>query len=252
MGVLDGKVAIITGGASGIGKGMATAVAREGAGVTITDINADLLAKTAQNLRDEGLDVLDVVADGRKEDDVTNAVQRTVDKWGRIDMNINCAQAAHQPKPLETWKVSDLELAMESGFYASFRYMIACFPYLKESQGSVLNFGSQAGLIANAGQVDYNCAKEAIRALSRTAAREWGQYNIAVNNIIPGMLTEGMAAFFSDKPEHRAHSLANIPMGRFGDPEKDAGSLAVFLMTEGAHFFTGDTFNLDGGRVLRP
>jgi NAD(P)-dependent dehydrogenase (short-subunit alcohol dehydrogenase family) len=130
--------------------------------------------------------------------------------------------------------------------------MKACFPYLKESQGSVLNFGSQAGLIANAGQVDYNSAKEAIRALSRTAAREWGPHNIAVNNIIPGMLTEGMQAFFSDKPEHRAHSLANIPMGRFGDPEQDAGALAVFLMTPGAHFFTGDTFNLDGGRVLRP
>ena len=252
MGVLDGKVAIITGGASGIGKGMATAVAKAGAGVTITDINADLVAKTAGNLRGQSLDVLDIVADGRKDDDVANAVQRTVDKWGRIDMLINCAQAAHQPRPLEEQSVDDLALAMESGFYASFRYMTACFPYLKESQGSVLNFGSQAGLIANAGQVDYNCAKEAIRALSRTAAREWGPYNIAVNNIIPGMLTEGMQTFFSDKPEHRAHSLANIPMGRFGDPEQDAGALAVFLMTPGAHYFTGDTFNLDGGRVLRP
>jgi NAD(P)-dependent dehydrogenase (short-subunit alcohol dehydrogenase family) len=252
MGVLDGKVAIITGGASGIGKGMATAVAKEGAGVTITDVNTKMLAETAENLRGQGLDVLDIVADGRKDEDVANAVQRTVDKWGRIDMLINCAQTAHQPKPLEQWSVGDLELAMESGFYASFRYMIECFPYLKESQGSVLNFGSQAGLIANAGQVDYNCAKEAIRALSRTAARDWGQYNIAVNNLIPGMLTEGMAGFFADKPEHRAHSLANIPMGRFGDPEKDAGALAVFLMTPGAHYFTGDTFNLDGGRVLRP
>jgi NAD(P)-dependent dehydrogenase (short-subunit alcohol dehydrogenase family) len=252
MGVLDGKVAIITGGASGIGKGMATAVAKEGAGVTITDINVDLVATTAENLRSQDLDVLDVVADGRKDEDVANAVQRTVDKWGRIDMLINCAQAAHQPKPFEEWTVDDLSLAFDSGFFASLRYMNACFPYLKESQGSVLNFGSQAGLIANAGQVDYNAAKEAIRAMSRTAAREWGQYNIAVNNIIPGMLTEGMKSFFEDKPEHRAHSLANIPMGRFGDPEKDAGSLAVFLMTEGAHFFTGDTFNLDGGRVLRP
>jgi NAD(P)-dependent dehydrogenase (short-subunit alcohol dehydrogenase family) len=168
-------------------------------------------------------------------------------------MLINCAQTAkHEPTPTHEQTVDDIALAMDSGFYASFRYMKACFPYLKESQGSVLNFGSQAGLIANWGQVDYNTAKEAIRALSRTAAREWGQYNIAVNNIIPGMLTEGMKTYFEDKPEHRAHSLANIPMGRFGDPEQDAGSLAVFLMTPGAHFFTGDTFNLDGGRVLRP
>ena len=88
MGVLDGKVAIITGGASGIGRGMATAVAKEGASVTITDIQVALVAETAENLRSQGLDVLDVVADGTKDQDVADAVQRTVDKWGRIDMLI--------------------------------------------------------------------------------------------------------------------------------------------------------------------
>ena len=93
--------------------------------------------------------MLEIVADGTKDDDVADAVQRTVDRWGRIDMLINCAQGASQPMPFEEWTVDNIAWAMDSGFYASFRYMKACFPYLKESQGSVLNFGSQAGLIAN-------------------------------------------------------------------------------------------------------
>ena len=130
--------------------------------------------------------------------------------------------------------------------------MKACFPYLKESQGTAINFASQAGLLGNVGMLGYNAAKEANRALTRTAAREWAQYNITVNTIIPGMLTEGSKEFFDANPEHYKHSLANIPLGRLGDPEKDAGALVVFLASEGAHYLTGDTFNIDGGRCMRP
>jgi NAD(P)-dependent dehydrogenase (short-subunit alcohol dehydrogenase family) len=100
--------------------------------------------------------------------------------------------------------------------------------------------------------VGYNAAKEANRALTRTAAREWAQHNITVNCIIPGMLTEGSKEFFDANPEHYKNSLANIPLGRLGDPEKDAGSLVVFLASEGAHYLTGETFDIDGGRCLRP
>jgi NAD(P)-dependent dehydrogenase (short-subunit alcohol dehydrogenase family) len=254
MGIqLDGKAAIVTGGARGIGKGMATALLKAGAAVTITDINQENLHKaTADFDKIAGAKHLAVLADGTKDDDVTAAVAQAAEAFGRIDVVINNAQTSVTNKNLEDHSVDDVMVGVDSGFLAAFRYMKAAFPYLKESQGTVINFASQAGLLGNVGMLGYNAAKEAIRALTRTAAREWAQYNITVNNIIPGMLTEGSKEFFDKNPEHLKYSLANIPLARLGDPEKDAGALAVFLASEGAHYLTGDTFNIDGGRCMRP
>jgi NAD(P)-dependent dehydrogenase (short-subunit alcohol dehydrogenase family) len=248
-----GKVAIVTGGARGIGKGMATALLKSGASVTVTDILEDTLAEAGEFYESIAPGRhLEVVADGTRDDHVNAAVQQTVDAFGGIDMLINNAQGSVTGKNLEEQTVDEVMVAMDSGFFASFRYMKACYPYIKERQGTVVNFGSQAGLLGNWGMVGYNAAKEANRALTRTAAREWAKDNITVNCIIPGMLTEGMKGFFADNPEHYKHSMANIPLGRLGDPEKDAGALVVFLLSEGAHYLTGETFNIDGGRCLRP
>jgi NAD(P)-dependent dehydrogenase (short-subunit alcohol dehydrogenase family) len=253
MDTLDGKVAIVTGAARGIGRGMASALLKAGAAVTITDVRKETLEQTSAEFdKIQGAKHLPVIADGTKDEDVNDAVRKTADTFGRIDMLINNAQTAVTGVNLEEQSVDDVMVAMDSGFLASFRYMKACFPYLKESQGTVVNFASQAGLIGNWGMVGYNAAKEANRALTRTAAREWAPHNITVNCIIPGMLTEGSKEFFDANPEHYKHSLANIPLGRLGDPEKDAGSLVVFLASEGAHYLTGETFNIDGGRCLRP
>jgi NAD(P)-dependent dehydrogenase (short-subunit alcohol dehydrogenase family) len=254
MGIeLDGKVAIVTGAARGIGKGMARALFKAGASVTITDVRQGTLDETSAEFDAiAGGRHLAVIADGTKDEDVERAVRETVDQFGRIDMLINNAQTAVTGVPLEEQTVDDVMVGIDSGFLASFRYMKACFPYLKEAQGTVVNFASQAGLIGNVGMVGYNAAKEANRALTRTGAREWAPHNITVNCIIPGMLTEGSKEFFDANPEHYKHSLANIPLARLGDPEKDAGSLVVFLASEGAHYLTGETFNIDGGRCLRP
>lgn len=253
MGTLDGKVAIVTGAARGIGKGMASALLKAGAAVTITDIRKDTLEQTSADFdKIPGSRHLAVVADGTKDEDVNDAVRKTAEAFGRIDMLINNAQTAVTGINLEDQGVEDVMVAVDSGFLASFRYMKACFPYLKEAQGTVVNFASQAGLIGNWGMVGYNAAKEANRALTRTAAREWAPHNITVNCIIPGMLTEGSKEFFDANPEHYKHSLSNIPLGRLGDPENDAGSLVVFLASNGAHYLTGETFNIDGGRCLRP
>ena len=252
MGTLDGKVAIVTGAARGIGKGMATALGKAGAAVTITDIKQDVLEQTSAEFEQLGIQHLAIVADGTKDADVENAVRQTVDAFGRIDVLINNAQTAVTGVNLEDQTIEDVMVGIDTGFLASFRYMKACFPYLKESQGTAVNFASQAGLLGNVGMLGYNAAKEANRALTRTAAREWAQHNITVNTIIPGMLTEGSKEFFDANPEHYKYSLANIPLGRLGDPEQDAGALVVFLASEGAHYLTGDTFNIDGGRCLRP
>jgi NAD(P)-dependent dehydrogenase (short-subunit alcohol dehydrogenase family) len=254
MGIeLDGKVAIVTGAARGIGKGMATALLKAGAAVTITDIRQETLDETSAAFdKMKGARHLALIADGTKDDDVNNAVRKTVEGFGRIDVLINNAQTAVTGVNIEDQTVADVMVGIDTGFLASFRYMKAAFPYLKEAQGTIVNFASQAGLIGNVGMIGYNAAKEANRALTRTAAREWAQYNITVNTIIPGMITEGSKEFFDANPEHYKHSLANIPLGRLGDPEKDAGALVVFLASEGAHYLTGDTFNIDGGRVMRP
>lgn len=254
MGIqLDGKAAIVTGGARGIGKGMATALLKAGAVVTITDIVQENLEKASADFdKIAGTKHLAILADGVDDDAVNNAVQQTAQTFGRIDVVINNAQASVTNKNLEDHTVEDVMVGIDTGLLAAFRYMKAAFPYLKESQGTVINFASQAGLLGNVGMLGYNAAKEGIRALTRTAAREWAQYNITVNNIIPGMLTEGSKAYFDKNPEHLKFSLANIPLQRLGDPEKDAGALAVFLASEGAHYLTGDTFNIDGGRCMRP
>ena len=254
MGIeLDGKVAIVTGAARGIGKGMATALLKAGAAVTITDIRRETLDETSAAFdKIKGARHLALIADGTKDDDVNEAVRKTVEAFGRIDVLINNAQTAVTGVNIEDQTVADVMVGIDTGFLASFRYMKAAFPYLKEAQGTIVNFASQAGLIGNVGMIGYNAAKEANRALTRTAAREWAQYNITVNTIIPGMITEGSKEFFDANPEHYKHSLANIPLGRLGDPEKDAGALVVFLASEGAHYLTGDTFNIDGGRVMRP
>jgi len=252
MGTLDGKVAIVTGAARGIGKGMATALGKAGAAVTITDIKQDVLEQTSAEFEQLGIQHLAIVADGTKDADVENAVRQTVEAFGRIDVLINNAQTAVTGVNLEDQTIEDVMVGIDTGFLASFRYMKACFPYLKESQGTAVNFASQAGLLGNVGMLGYNAAKEANRALTRTAAREWAQHNITVNTIIPGMLTEGSKEFFDANPEHYKYSLANIPLGRLGDPEQDAGALVVFLASDGAHYITGDTFNIDGGRCMRP
>jgi len=252
MKVLEGKAAIVTGAARGIGKGMATALVKAGAAVSITDVLAETLEDTENELqRIPGARVLAFVADGRNRELVDDVVRRTAEHFGRIDLLINNAQTAVTNTPIEKHTVENLALALESGFYASFYYMVACFPYLKQSKGSVVNFGSDAGLWGNSGQLGYNVAKEAIRALTRTAAREWGQYGISVNTIVPGMATEGAAQFFKENPDHYAKRMAQIPLGRLGDPEADAGGLAVFLASPGSKYLTGETFNLNGGINMR-
>ena len=172
MGIdLEGKAAIVTGGARGIGKGMATALLKAGARVTITDIRQEGLDQTSLEFENiPGAKHLAVVADGTSDEDVARAVLSTVEAFERIDVLINNAQTAVTGINIEDQSVDDVMAGIDSGFLASFRYMKTCFPYLKQSQGSVINFASQAGLLGNVGMVGYNAAKEANRALTRTAA----------------------------------------------------------------------------------
>ena len=144
---LEGNVTLITGGGKGIGFGMATAFAREGSNLVITGRNMERLLQAKEKLEGEwGIVVLPIVADGANEEAVKEVVAKTVEKFGKINTLINNAQVSKSGLPLIEHTREDLDMAILSGIYAAFFYMKECFPYLKESKGSVINFASGAGL----------------------------------------------------------------------------------------------------------
>lgn len=259
MGIFDGKTAIITGGgkAKSIGYGIATAYAKEGANIVITGRNEQKLLDAKEELeRLYNVKVLPVQADVSPAEDsfdwVKEVVQKTIEAFGRIDVLINNAQASASGVPLAEHTKEQFDLGIYSGLYATFYYMQACYPYLKETQGSVINFASGAGLFGNAGQASYAAAKEAIRGLSRVAATEWGKDNINVNIVCPLAMTSQLENFKVAYPEAYEKNLKAVPMGRFGDPEKDIGRVCVLLGSEDFKYMSGETITLEGGMGQRP
>lgn len=253
MGKMDGKVVIVTGGGKGIGRGISTAFAKEGASLAITGRTDSVLAEAKESLEKEyGIEVLTVRADGGVEADVNNAVKEVVDRYGRIDVLINNAQASKSGTLLVDHSKDDFDLAIMSGLYATFFYMRAAFPYLKESKGAVINFASGAGLSGKSGQSSYAAAKEGVRGMSRVAAAEWGQYSINVNTVCPLVMTPGLIKWRQEYPDLYDKTITGIPLGRFGDAEKDIGRVCVFLASEDAAFITGETIAVQGGVGLRP
>ena len=150
---LNGNVAIITGGGKGIGYGIAQAFAQEGANLVITGRTESRLVAAKEKLEAEyGIEVLPIVADGADEDAIKNVVAKAIEKFGKITTLVNNAQVSKSGLPLVEHSREDFDLAIYSGLYAAFFYMRECFPYLKESKGSVINFASGAGLFGKLGQ----------------------------------------------------------------------------------------------------
>ena len=250
---LDGNVTIITGGGKGIGFGLATAFAREGSNLVITGRNMERLQQAQAKLEQEwGVKVLPIVADGANEEAVKSAIAKTVETFGKIDTLINNAQVSKAGLPLIEHTKEDFDIAILSGIYGAFFYMKECFPYLKESKGSIINFASGAGLFGKPGQGSYAAAKEGIRGMSRVAATEWGQYGIRVNVVCPLAMTESLQQWKTEYPELFEKTIKDIPLGRFADPAEDIGRVCVFLASKDASFITGETITLQGGSGLRP
>lgn len=250
---LENNVTIITGGGKGIGFGLATAFAKEGSNLVLTGRTESRLVSAAGKLQDEyGVEVLTFVADGADEDAVRRVVSGTIEKFGKIDTLVNNAQVSKSGLPLVGHTKEDFALAINSGLYAAFFYMRECFPALKASKGSVINFASGAGLFGKLGQSSYAAAKEGIRGLSRVAAAEWGPDGVRVNVVCPLAMTESLMEWKEKYPDLYKNTIQGIPLGRFADPVDDIGRVCVFLASEDAHYVTGETITLQGGSGLRP
>lgn len=250
---LKGNVTLITGGGKGIGFGLAQAFASEGSDLVITGRTESRLLSTKERLENEyGIKVLPIVADGADEDAIKNVVAKTITTFGKINTLVNNAQVSKSGLPLIEHTREDLDLAIHSGLYATFFYMRECFPYLKESKGSVINFASGAGLFGKLGQSSYAAAKEGIRGMSRVAAAEWGPDGVRVNVVCPLAMTESLQEWKENYPELFEKTIQGIPLGRFADPKNDIGRVCVFLASDDASFVTGETITLQGGSGLRP
>lgn len=266
MGFLTGKTVIITGGGravlqdgscGSIGYGIATAYAKEGANIVITGRNVKKLEEAKAELEEKfGIKVLPVQADisagTDNETTVANVVKQAVDTFGRIDVLINNAQASASGVTLADHTTEQFDLAVYSGLYAAFYYMKACYPYLKETKGSVINFASGAGLFGNFGQCAYAAAKEGIRGLTRVAATEWGPDGINVNVVCPLAWTAQLENFEKAYPEAFKANVKMPPMGHYGNVETEIGRVCVQLASPDFKFMTGETLTLEGGLGQRP
>lgn len=246
MGILNGRVAIVTGGGHGVGRGIALALSGAEAKVAICGRTPGTLASVRAEIEARGGQALDVVCDITSAPDRERLIAATLERFGAINILINNAALVPHGSLLD---IPDETIAgaWETGPLASLHLMRLCHPYLK-GDGAIVNVSSGAA-IANAvpGRGIYAAVKAALNAISRSAAVEWGPDGIRVNTIMPVALTEPFERFMANEPETANAVVTNIPLRRIGDPEADIGAAVVFLCGPDSRYLTGATIPLDGG-----
>jgi NAD(P)-dependent dehydrogenase (short-subunit alcohol dehydrogenase family) len=250
MGMLKDRVALVTGAGAGIGRGIARALAQEGATVVVAEFNRESGEQVASELAELGGQGRFIYTDVGDLDTVQAAVEQTLTEYGRLDILVNNAYPTmkNMPARVENIDAARLLESMTAGFHAIATAMKAAFPSMKAAaHGRIINICSLNGVNAHMGTVDYNSAKEAVRSYTRTAAREWAQYGITANIICPGAATTPYHLLMEFNPEMAAELEKTSPMGRMGDPEMDIAPVAVFLASEMSRYMTGNTLYVDGG-----
>ena len=245
---LDGKVAIVTGGARGIGKGVATAFVKAGAKVLIVDREAELGQATEAELRALGGDASFMALDLSDRAALPSIVEAALAQFGKLDVLANVAQASRQV-PLAETADADMDVAFDTGFWPTFVLMRSAYPHLVASKGCVINFATGAAFDAIPMQGSYSAAKEAIRAISKIAASEWGPAGVRVNIICPFANSPGVQAWKEWAPDEYATQIGKVSLRRIGDCETDIGAAAVFLASDASSYITGHTLMVDGGQT---
>ena len=244
---LQGKAAIVTGSGQGVGRGIALALAAEGASVALMGRTGAKVERVAAEIAARGGTALPIEGDVTRPQDIESALATTIGTFGRLDILVNNAQHIHRGPLLET-SDRDAQASWESGPLATLRFMRAAHRYLKGG-GVVINLGSRVGVRPDPmGFGVYAAAKEAIRALSRTAAMEWGADGIRVVVVLPFATSPELERMRREDPEAYARTRDATALGRVGDPEIDVGRAVAFLAGPDAGFITGTSIALDGGK----
>ena len=245
---LKGRSAIVTGGGRGIGQGVARAFAAEGAKLVIAQRSADVgEAEVAYLRKAHGVEAHFCQVDVSQRDQVEHMIQFASECLGGLDILVNNAGASRAIR-LEAHTDEEMQAGFDVNYWAVFWAMRAAFPIMQaQGYGRIVNMGTLNGVNAHMFTAAYNASKEAMRALSRTAAVEWGEHGITVNVICPAASSDQANAYLEANPEMHAAIVRDIPVGRMGDSNKDIGPVAVFLASEDSGYVTGNTVFASGG-----
>ena len=251
-GSLQAKVALITGGGSGIGRATALRLAREGAKVMIADYVPEGAERVVKAIKESGGEASCIAADVSVTPQVEAMVAKTVETYGRLDYAFNNAGIEGSIGDTATYPEDGFDRVIAINLKAVWLCMKFELPHmLKQGGGAIVNTASTLGLVAIEGASAYTAAKHGVVGLTRTAALEYAQKNIRVNCVCPGFIRTAMVERGMDKGLiAEEHMIAIEPIGRLGKPEEIAEGV-LWLLSDGASFVTGHTLAIDGGWTAR-
>jgi 3-oxoacyl-[acyl-carrier protein] reductase len=246
-GKLEGRVALVTGGARGIGKAICERLAAEGASLAIVDIMQEVADETAAEFKEKGVKAVAFSANVAKPEDAANAIKAVIDEFGKIDILVNNAGITRDTLMMRMSE-ADWDLVMDVNLKGTFNFIKAAMrPMMKNKYGKIVNVASVVGRMGNAGQANYSASKAGVIGLTKTAAKELASRNISVNAVAPGYIQTDMT---NALPEQAKDAFMTVtPMKRPGSPEDVAG-VVYFLSSPDSDYITGQVINIDGGLLM--
>jgi len=241
---LEGKIALVTGAAQGIGKAISLLLAQRGADIVVSDINIEKAEETAKEIETLGRKAMATRANVAVFHEVEKMVQEIIDRFSRIDILVNNAGIARD-KLLLRMTEEDWDLVLDINLKGTFNCTKAVIRYMsKQRSGKIVNIASVVGEMGNAGQANYSASKAGVIGFTKTIAREFAGRGINVNAIAPGYIVTPMTDALPEKAKEELKRM--IPMERLGQPE-DVAQAALFLVSEASGYITGQVINVNGG-----
>ena len=243
------QVVLVTGGLTGIGRAAAVAFAKKGAQVVVGGRRDDAGQELVKELRSFGSEAEFILADVRKEDDVRTLVDKTVARFGRLDVAVNAAGSEGQPGPITDQTAETYAATFDTnvlGVILSMKHEVRVMQ--ERGSGSIINISSTYGHKGNASAALYAGSKHAIEGLTKSVALGVAKSGIRVNAVSPGPTDTGLLTRFAGTPENKAALVASVPMDRLGRPEEVADAI-LFIASDEASFVTGHILNVDGGKT---
>ena len=250
MGSLEGKVAIVTGGARGLGKAFCLRMAEEGAKVVVADILGEQAQQTAEEIRAKGGSAISLRIDVTSEEDTLRMAAETVKQFGRIDILVNNAAMIYgvTRKPFMEIPVAEWDKLMTVNLRGPFLCCRAVFPQMeKQGKGKIINLSSETAFTGSRNFIHYVTSKGGVVSFTRCLAAEVGQYGIRVNSVAPGFTDTEAARTLT--PDIAKYDVSPTPLGRLEQPGDLVGAV-IFLSSDDSDFITGQTLVVDGGRYM--